>query len=551
MTYTASSDAGDASASSADTLIGKVVVFSGADREAVAHCRVLLDVLRAGLAREVVLAIGPGAGANGLDAALDAPDVGLVEIDGGAPWHNPLSKSAEAWKVARMIEAERPDMLHAVGLKPAALAALALQLVPTPGGVLVHLPDLGALGAQAGGMAWPYRKVAVRLLASLLRRPGSFLLVGCDEDLAELRALGIDPGPRFAVVGGPGIDPDVYPVLPPAPGELPVAACVGAAGEGGGVRELMQAFERLWARGLRLQLELHGGLEGGSGPAAEWTAEWTRWSLHPGVRCSPEWPADAREVWRRAEICVWPVPTRQGLPRALLEAAACGRALIVADAPGAVRAFARHDVEGLIVPPATPRRSAKRWSASPATPPCATASAPPPACACCKASPRRTCRRRCAGRICRWREAEGGEGAPVHAAAFVDERLCRKTSDCSVDKVDKRAGRLRDPPKQSWCCPLTLLALEPSELSIRAPPHPNVAIRPSRRYDCTKGVALGLRTRSTERAEGMSLAVPVIAVSDCHAVIRGGHVATSLAATRPARIHGSVSCMVARIVASP
>jgi glycosyltransferase involved in cell wall biosynthesis len=117
------------------------------------------------------------------------------------------------------------------------------------------------------------------------------------------------------------------------------------------MRDLMQAFERLWARGLRLLLDLHGGLEGSSGLSAEWAAEWARWSLHPGVRCGSVWPTDTREVWRRAEICVWPTPMRQGLPRLLLEAAACGRALVVADAPGATRAFVRHEVEGLIVPP--------------------------------------------------------------------------------------------------------------------------------------------------------------------------------------------------------
>jgi glycosyltransferase involved in cell wall biosynthesis len=374
MTYTARTDLAEGLVPAAAP-IGKVVLLSGDDREATAHCRVLLDALRGGpkgcqepgqepgqssaqnsaqksaLAREVVLAIGPEAGANGLDAALDAPDVGLVDIDGGAPWHNPLAKSAEAWKVARMIEAERPEVLHAVGLKAAALAALALQLVPAPA-VLVHLPDLGALQPQPGGMAWPYRKVAVRLLAALLRKPDTFLLVGCDDDLAELRGQGIDPGPRFAVIGGPGIDPDVYPMLPPAPGEMPVAACVSVAGEAGGVRELMQAFERLWARGLRLLLELHGGLERGSSPSAEWAADWARWSLHPGVRCASVWPADTREVWRRAEICVWPAPIRQGLPHLLLEAAACGRALVVADSPGATKAFVRHDVEGLVVPPA-------------------------------------------------------------------------------------------------------------------------------------------------------------------------------------------------------
>jgi glycosyltransferase involved in cell wall biosynthesis len=61
------------------------------------------------------------------------------------------------------------------------------------------------------------------------------------------------------------------------------------------------------------------------------------------------WPADAREIWRRAEICVLPAHERRGLPRVLLEAAACGRALIVSGAAGG-RTFVRNEVEGIVVP---------------------------------------------------------------------------------------------------------------------------------------------------------------------------------------------------------
>jgi glycosyltransferase involved in cell wall biosynthesis len=235
-------------------------------------------------------------------------------------------------------------MLHAVGVEAAALAALALQVTGAER-IVVYLPDLRALEPQPGGLSWPYRRLALRLLAWLLRKPASFLLVGCEDDLGELRAQGVDPGPRFAVLGGTGVDPDVYPVLPPSQSEMPVAAYVGPVEEGSGLEGLFQAFERLWARGLRLQLEIHGAREREPGALA---AEWHRWSLHPGVRCA-EWPADTREIWRRAEICVWPAHARQGLPRVLLEAAACGRALIVSDAAGG-RAFVRHEVEGLIVP---------------------------------------------------------------------------------------------------------------------------------------------------------------------------------------------------------
>jgi glycosyltransferase involved in cell wall biosynthesis len=325
---------------------GRVVVLAGTARETVAHCRVLVDALREFGHEAVVVADRRGLG-NG----LQAPDVGLIDLDCATAWRNPLTKGSEAWHLARTLEAERPDVLHAIGLEPAALACLALQLVPSVNTV-VHLPDLAALEPESAALAWPYRRVAVRLLAALLRKPEAFLLVGREEDLGDLRARGVDPGPRCAVLGSAGVDPEVYPVLPPSQGEIPVAAFVGPVAETSGLRDLVQSFERLWARGLRLQLEIHGAPESAADPAGPpdaLAAEWSRWSLHPGIRCTG-WPADAREVWRRAEICVWPVTARQALPRALVEAAACGRALLVTDTAGA-RTFVRNETEGLLVPP--------------------------------------------------------------------------------------------------------------------------------------------------------------------------------------------------------
>jgi glycosyltransferase involved in cell wall biosynthesis len=60
--------------------------------------------------------------------------------------------------------------------------------------------------------------------------------------------------------------------------------------------------------------------------------------------------SDNAAVWRRAGIFVLPARSREGMPRALLEAAASARPLVVTDVPGC-RHFVRHGVEGLIVPP--------------------------------------------------------------------------------------------------------------------------------------------------------------------------------------------------------
>jgi len=176
MAHTASTDMADRPAS--PPLVdraGKVLVLAGTDRETVAHCRVLIDALRE-LGRETVVV----ADRQGLGNGLHAPDVGLIDLDCTTAWRNPLTKGSEAWQLARALEAERPDAMHVIGLEPAALACLALQLVPSVDTV-VHLPDLAALEPESGALAWPYRGVAVRLLAALARKPDAFLLVGREE----------------------------------------------------------------------------------------------------------------------------------------------------------------------------------------------------------------------------------------------------------------------------------------------------------------------------------------------------------------------------------
>ena len=60
--------------------------------------------------------------------------------------------------------------------------------------------------------------------------------------------------------------------------------------------------------------------------------------------------ADVREVWRRAAIALLPSTYGEGVPKALLEAAACARPIIATDAPGC-RDIVRPGETGLLVAP--------------------------------------------------------------------------------------------------------------------------------------------------------------------------------------------------------
>ena len=59
-------------------------------------------------------------------------------------------------------------------------------------------------------------------------------------------------------------------------------------------------------------------------------------AAEPGI----EWLGrvdDVREVWRRAAIAVLPSTYGEGVPKALLEAAACARPIVATDMPGLPR----------------------------------------------------------------------------------------------------------------------------------------------------------------------------------------------------------------------
>jgi glycosyltransferase involved in cell wall biosynthesis len=98
-----------------------------------------------------------------------------------------------------------------------------------------------------------------------------------------------------------------------------------------GVLTLIEAYSLATSRGVKLQLLLAGDTdrENPGSLAPEQLREFAsafgiRWLGHV---------ADIREVWERAHIAVL-ASRREGLPKSLLEAAACGRPMIATDTPG-------------------------------------------------------------------------------------------------------------------------------------------------------------------------------------------------------------------------
>lgn len=327
-------------------LFAKIIVAVTEDWFLLSHFRPLIAELRR-LAREVVVVTRD----SGRMAEVQSLGVRTILLDYNRSSMHPVREAATVRQFTRILRTEKPDVLHLIAMKPIVLGGVAGAIAPVPH-TIVHMTGLGFLAISPTFKARAARTVALAILRRVIARPTGWLVVENPEDLEFLKEGGVDPGDRVTILGGAGIDPDAFRALAEPDCDPPIAAFVGRMILPKGVDVLMEAASLLKARGVPLAIELYGRSDDGNLEAIP-SSVLTSWSEGERTRWLG-FTSDVAAIWRRAAIFVLPARSREGMPRALLEAAASARPLIVTDVPGC-RHFVRDGIEGLIVPPADAR----------------------------------------------------------------------------------------------------------------------------------------------------------------------------------------------------
>jgi glycosyltransferase involved in cell wall biosynthesis len=236
----------------------------------------------------------------------------------------------------------KPDIVHHVGVQPAIIGALASIGLP-----VVKLHAMAGLGFAFTSRTMRARVTgfAMRLLMrALLNRPRNAVLVQNPDDRAAVTALGISPD-RIFLIPGSGVDTEQLTPLPEPAGTMTVGY-VGRLLADKGVRSLVEAHKILAARGRAIRFVLAGEPDPAN-PASIPQSELESWKAIDGLDVLGHID-DIRAVWTMSHIAVLP-SRREGLPKSLLEAAACGRPIVATDVPGC-REIARPGVNALLVP---------------------------------------------------------------------------------------------------------------------------------------------------------------------------------------------------------
>jgi glycosyltransferase involved in cell wall biosynthesis len=255
-------------------------------------------------------------------------------------------------EIAGLYRAEQPDLVHHIALKSVLFGGIALRRAfRDPEGAPVAIDSIMGLGSRYSAASFAARSrrpslgIALRLAAG---RERGWVIVQNPEDRDALTTLGIVPR-RIVMIRGSGVDCNHFRPLPDPDATTVTVALVSRMLRAKGVLDAAAAIRLLRGRGLPVKLLLAGPTDPDN--RGSLTAE-TLTSLRTADH-GIEWlgpVADVRAVWRRAAIAVLPSTYGEGVPKALLEAAACERPIIASDVPGC-REVVRPGETGFLVPP--------------------------------------------------------------------------------------------------------------------------------------------------------------------------------------------------------
>ena len=268
---------------------------------------------------------------------------------------NPFREILAILEILKIYRREQPDLVHHVAMKPVIYGSLAARIARVPV-VINALAGLGFVFSSDSRKAKffrPWIRSAFRLLFRQGR--GKVILQNPDDQrlLTESDVLSLND---TVLIRGSGVDVSRFRASPePEDGPI-VVTLVARMLLDKGVVEFVRAVRSLKQQGLSFRAILVGEPDP-ENPASIPENQLLAWQSEGIIKWWGQ-RSDIPAVWARSHIAVLPTTYGEGVPKSLLEAAACARPIIATDVPGC-REIVQHESNGLLVPVKDPTALAR------------------------------------------------------------------------------------------------------------------------------------------------------------------------------------------------
>jgi glycosyltransferase involved in cell wall biosynthesis len=255
------------------------------------------------------------------------------------PWRD-IRTIWDLWWLFRRL---RPDVVHNVTIKPVLYGTFAARLAGVPR-VVNAISGMGHLFAAGRPVA---RGFGTMLYRFFMRHRDMRVILQNREDIAFFQTLRLAPPKALRLIKGSGADMNLFMPAPRPEGPPVILQTSRMIGDKG-VREFIAAARLVKQKRPEARFLLAGPLYPDNPTAL--SADELNALTREGVI---EWLGhrdDVLELLRATSVYVLASLYREGVPKSLIEAAACGLAIVTTDISGC-REVVSDGETGLLVPP--------------------------------------------------------------------------------------------------------------------------------------------------------------------------------------------------------
>lgn len=267
-----------------------------------------------------------------------------IEWNVGRKTTEPMHELSAVRHLAAIYQREKPDLVHHFTIKPVLYGSLAARNANVPA-LVNSVTGLGYVFLNQNRQGSALRKVVLPLYRLAFGHANLAVIFENASDQKQFIEMGLIPEEKTSVVQGVGVDVERFQPVPEPQG-IPVVLFPARMLLDKGLGVLIEAT-RILKLDHTVRVVLVGEPDPGN-PATVEPEELRAWQDAGLV----EWwgfQGGMENVYPLATVVTLP-SLGEGLPTALIEAAACGRAIVATDVPGC-REVVEDGVNGLLVPP--------------------------------------------------------------------------------------------------------------------------------------------------------------------------------------------------------
>ena len=257
---------------------------------------------------------------------------------------NPFNELRVIWQLFKLFTGLQPDIVHTVTIKPYLYGGVAAKLAKVPA-LVSAVAGFGVVFIASGIKAKVLRTFLYPLYKLAFSHKNQSIIFQNSDDADFMSDWVTINASKVCLIRGSGVDLNIYQYSPEPIGK-PVVIFVGRLLVDKGIREFIDASKIIYNNEIEADFWVVGDLDEGN-PSSISKVEIDTWKELPNVRVIG-FQTDIGDLYTKSNIVCLP-SYREGLPKSLIEAAACGRAVVTTDVPGCRDAIETNET-GLLVP---------------------------------------------------------------------------------------------------------------------------------------------------------------------------------------------------------